>query len=229
MSASATPSLRTASLFADRFCGEGTKLIYYVEAGTVLSRKFTSKDTHSPRGDLLVVYGDNSRNSYKDAVVARQTTALLGFSAPSFTHGADLILPAELNEELRKELVMDVSRKDGTVRSSPEVVIESYDNVSVPQLLAALAYSRNTPKMWFVNPQAWVTKHLFKTASIWDIPLVKPRFACAVEPKVLESQGDEQVAEVLVRSLDFFTKGGACEDGLIVVDSDLVPVDHTFG
>ena len=43
-----------AALWADVGCGNGTKLIYYMSAGEVLSREFTSKDTHSPRGDLIV-------------------------------------------------------------------------------------------------------------------------------------------------------------------------------
>ncbi|CAN0480137.1 unnamed protein product, partial [Ectocarpus sp. 12 AP-2014] len=51
---SSTQSPATAALFADRFCGAGTALILYVEPGSVLSRPFASKDTHSPRGDLLV-------------------------------------------------------------------------------------------------------------------------------------------------------------------------------
>lgn len=85
-------------------------------------------------------------------------------------------------------------------------------------MLAALAYSRNTPGVWFVNPQAWVTEHLFKEASIWDVPLVKPRFSCGVDPALLGSGAD--VAGALDRSLEIFANGGTCEDGLIHVGSD---------
>lgn len=35
--------------------------------------------------------------------------------------------------------------------------------------------------MWFFNPAEWVRHHLFKDASIWEIPLVKPRFGCALD------------------------------------------------
>lgn len=46
-------------------------------------------------------------------------------------------------------------------------------------MLAGLAYSQNPPGIWFLNPQQWVTHHMFKHASVWDIPLVKPRFGCS--------------------------------------------------
>lgn len=52
-----------APLFADRHCGEGTELILYMDPGELLSRKFTSKDTHSTAGDLLVVYAEVCRRS----------------------------------------------------------------------------------------------------------------------------------------------------------------------
>ena len=47
-----------APLLADRHCGEGTELIFYMNPGELLSRKFTSKDTHSAAGDLLVMYAE---------------------------------------------------------------------------------------------------------------------------------------------------------------------------
>lgn len=45
-----------AATFADKMCGDGTKLIYYLSPGQVLSREFTVKDTHSVSGDLVVTY-----------------------------------------------------------------------------------------------------------------------------------------------------------------------------
>lgn len=72
---SITPNAHLSSLFADEHCGEGTKLILYMQPGSVLARSFTSKDTHTPRGELLVVYGD-ARKSYRDAVIARETAAV---------------------------------------------------------------------------------------------------------------------------------------------------------
>lgn len=80
-------------------------------------------------------------------------------------------------------------------------------------MLAALAYARNTPGVWFGDPQVWLDQHLFQEASIWDIPLVKPRFTCAIalalEPDSLRA------ATTLQNNLDFFSRGGKCEDGLI--------------
>lgn len=85
-------------------------------------------------------------------------------------------------------------------------------NFALPQLMAALAYSRNTPGVWFLNPQAWVSQHLFKTASIWDIPLVKPRYTCMV-PAADATNVD--VAEILWRNLEYLSHGGTCENGQI--------------
>lgn len=101
-----TPDASTASLFADDFCGEGTSLIYYAKPDSVLSRTFTAKDTHSPMGDLLVVYSD-SRLCYSDSALARQTNAILGFEAPTFTCGTDLILPVGANTDLREALASE--------------------------------------------------------------------------------------------------------------------------
>lgn len=86
------------------------------------------------------------------------------------------------------------------------------------QLLAALAYSHDTEGVHFVDPQTWVTQNLFKSTSIWDIPLMKPRFACAIPnpaPSALGVDDDAARAEVLERSLKFFRMGGACENGLV--------------
>lgn len=79
-------------------------------------------------------------------------------------------------------------------------------------MLAAIAYEKKTPGVWFINPQAWVSEHLFKAASIWEIPLVKPRFSCSL----VATQSVDDVAGVLRRNLDFFTQGGKCENGMMV-------------
>lgn len=102
MSVSGTSDALSASLFADEYCGEGTSLIHYIKLGSVVSRAFTSKDTHSPHGDLLVVYG--KENTAHHGVLAGRTAAVLGFEAPSFTTGTDLILPVEANADLRAAL-----------------------------------------------------------------------------------------------------------------------------
>ncbi len=84
------------------------------------------------------------------------------------------------------------------------------------QVLAALQFFRQTEGIWFLDPQAWVSQHLFKEASIWDIPLVKPRFTCAINPTLLK-RGGVDVADTLRYSLDFFTRGGTCTNGQIDV------------
>ncbi|CAN0207664.1 unnamed protein product, partial [Hapterophycus canaliculatus] len=86
------------------------------------------------------------------------------------------------------------------------------------QVLAALAYSRNEAGLWFINPQQWVTHHMFQQASIWDIPLVKPRFGCAFDIS-LAAQGYD-VAAALEAQLGHFVSGSACERGFIPLDRE---------
>ena len=81
-------------------------------------------------------------------------------------------------------------------------------------MLAAVAYSRKIPGVWFVDPEAWASEHLFKAVSVWEIPLVKPRFSCSLELDATHSFND--VSGVLWRNLEFFTHGGTCEGGIIV-------------
>ena len=136
---SLTPSVRSSSLFADRHCGAGTRIVYYIQPGSILSRTFSSKDTHTPRGDLFVSYGD-ARTSLEHSEQARQTTAVLGFNAPSFTFGTDLMLPVAANAELREELVLlNVESVDGENTTTDEAVWAAVatldDNVSMPQVM----------------------------------------------------------------------------------------------
>lgn len=77
-----------------------------------------------------------------------------------------------------------------------------------------------------MNPREWVAEHLFKETSIWDIPLVKPRFSCGVDPALLGSGVD--IAEVLERSLELFSGGGTCESGFIDVDKDQISFRGSF-
>lgn len=92
-----------AALNADKACGAGTRLIYYMDVGEVLSRFFTAKDTHTARGDLVVSFTDAESHA-ECTRRAMATGILLGFSSPCFTFGSDLILPAETNELLRETL-----------------------------------------------------------------------------------------------------------------------------
>lgn len=90
-----------ASLAADQVCGKQTRLIYYMNPGDVLSRPFTADDTHSAIGDLLVKYTDVEHTDGEYASRSMGTASLLGFHGYSFTYGSDLVLPAELNSQLR--------------------------------------------------------------------------------------------------------------------------------
>lgn len=102
---SSTQSTITASLYADEYCGAAdTTLIYYVKPGSVVSRTFTAKDTHSPQGDLLVVYGKDAQLA-TDQLSGEWVRSVLGFEAPSFTFGTDLILPIGANADLRGALM----------------------------------------------------------------------------------------------------------------------------
>lgn len=48
--------MNVVHLMADLHCGEDTELVLYMNPGELLSRTFTSKDTHSAAGELLVMY-----------------------------------------------------------------------------------------------------------------------------------------------------------------------------
>lgn len=84
------------------------------------------------------------------------------------------------------------------------------------QVLAAFAYSRNFEGIWFLNPQKWVTQHLFKAASIWDIPLVKPRFSCSLDPSLNLEELDLKYE--LSEQLGRLVGGATCESGYLNVD-----------
>lgn len=132
-----------SSLFADQYCGVGTSLIIYAKPGSVLSRGFTSKDTHSPRGDLLVVHSGEQESNH-DAELSRHTEAVLGFETPSFVYGTDLMLPAGANYDLRNVLVLGsepFSGDRGKHHSSTAAALKEmldFDHVSaIPQVFGA--------------------------------------------------------------------------------------------
>lgn len=93
-----------ASLAADEYCGTQTKLIHYMDPGEVLSRPFTARDTHSPEGKLLVMYTDAELAGGEHVRRSMASAAFLGLHGLSFTYGTDLILPAEINAQLRTAL-----------------------------------------------------------------------------------------------------------------------------
>lgn len=88
-----------------------------MKAGSLLSRSFTSKDTHSPRGELLVAYSDGRGADYASRASSRASSILLGFESPLFTFGTDLILPSFINNELRELLLLDEESTTTTTSS----------------------------------------------------------------------------------------------------------------
>jgi len=99
-----TARVEHSALIADRVCGPGTRLIYYMEIGEVVSRTFTPKDTHTPLGDLIVSVTSPDAVGKAHRSRALGSTAVLGFPAPCFTYGSDLLLPAGTNGQLRAVL-----------------------------------------------------------------------------------------------------------------------------
>lgn len=126
MTVSGTSDVITASLFADEYCGVDTSLILYLKAGSVVTRSFTAKDTHSPEGHLLVVYS-GARGGFQKDELARETELVLGSAAPSFTKGTDLLLPARANQDLR-ELVL--VRPGGEAGGDDPELVEAMHHVT---------------------------------------------------------------------------------------------------
>ncbi|CAM9945112.1 unnamed protein product [Ectocarpus sp. 12 AP-2014] len=130
------------------------------------------------------------------------------------------MLPGDSNYYLREALGLKIGSEGLQGDGAGDAVIAlqefvDFDQVSaVTQVLAAVAYSRKTPGVWFVDPRGWVGQNLFKEASIWDIPLVKPRFTCTMVADKLESTS-RKTAQVLQSSVDSFANGGKCANGLI--------------
>eukprot|EP00903_Cladosiphon_okamuranus_P019502 g17934.t1 len=216
-----------ASLSADKACGPGTRLILYMDIGEVLSREFTEKDTHTPRGDLIVAFTDPALSHTECARRAIGVDIILGFSPPCFTYGTDLILPAELNGQLR-----EILRESHALQQATKAVAEEggnlddrlagnltsfsalhrqYASVFIPEVLAALAFKRNPGSMVFMNPRQWSVQNLFVHQSIWDVPLVKPRFGCNYD--IVLSVLGYDVSERLVKELESFKLGLKCERG----------------
>lgn len=141
MTVSSTANALTASLFADKYCGlADTNLIMYVNRGSVFSRSFTSKDTHSPQGELLVVHSNGqAQGSHQGSELAKRTAFLLGSDPPppSFTYGTELMLPAGANEDLR-ELLRDMlmSGNAEVMQASMEPLAGLDDLSAVPQVQA---------------------------------------------------------------------------------------------
>ncbi|CAM9496666.1 unnamed protein product, partial [Choristocarpus tenellus] len=93
-----------AELWADQMCNNTQSLIYYIEPGTIVMRDPLVKDVYSPLRELLVPWHEVDKVPPSHQKRALVSSILLGFQAPSFSFGTDLILPRELNAEARKVL-----------------------------------------------------------------------------------------------------------------------------
>ncbi|CAB1112782.1 unnamed protein product [Ectocarpus sp. CCAP 1310/34] len=237
------------ALIADQICGNGTRLIYYMNVGEVLSRTFTRKDTHGVLGDLIVSATDSAQVPLEHARRAAGSAVLLGFTTPAFTYGTDLILPAETNEQLRAVLhtkaklnelvVVQAQGKHRRSRKKLGFIFEYLTTVAhshrgsatiyIPEVLAALAHSRRASGVTFLDMHHWSRKNLFSDASIWDIPLIQPRFGCAFDTSL--SLKGYDMASVMAKELEAFKFGASCELGFESVEiSELgVKADWEFG
>ncbi|CAN0188924.1 unnamed protein product, partial [Ectocarpus sp. 13 AM-2016] len=146
-------------------------------------------------------------------------------------HGSDLILPAETNAQLRAVLEGNqklVARTDAEHGHSDQVerifeylagVASTHKDsatINIPEVLAALAYSRSPPGVAFVNMNEWSHQNLFSEASIWDVPMVKPRFGCSFD-RSLGNQGYD-MGEIFAKELEAFKLGASCERGFKAVE-----------
>lgn len=113
-----------SAMFADRACGNGTKLIYYLSPGQILSRPFSPKDTHNPKGELIVAHEELDFVSGDNVVRSMAATAVLGFHSPSFTYDAEVVLPADTNEKFRKMLRSSASATRGDSQPGPDIEID---------------------------------------------------------------------------------------------------------
>lgn len=149
-----TSRVDLAALAADQLCGDSTQLIYYMAPGQVLSRTFTAKDTHSAKGDLLVGYAESEETDMANIVRALATTRLLGFQAPSFTFGMDLILPAVTNAQLRNLLHPAVVLS----LDLPERVeiVEEWKNEQIEEYISAVNISHHLQSKMFLPEVSWI-------------------------------------------------------------------------
>lgn len=115
-----------SALEADRLCGHGTRLIYYMEVGQILSRTFSTKDTHTARGALIVAAEDIHDIHIENAARAMGSVAVLGFATPTFTYGSDLILPADMNGQLRAVLG---AKERQTAQTKAAVATDAKDQI----------------------------------------------------------------------------------------------------
>ena len=109
-----------------------------METNSIVSRTITAKDTHSPNGNLLVVYSDpRSRSAYE---LIALTSSILGIKSPSFTHGTDLILPVEANAALRE--LIQISDPEAATLIEDALFLEGIrdlnDTAAVPQVCVSV-------------------------------------------------------------------------------------------
>lgn len=156
-----------AALNADKACGEGTRLIYYMVVGEVLSRSFTTKDTHTPQGDLIVAFTNSEDSQAECSRRAMATGILLGFSSPCFTLGTDLILPAEMNGHLRELLRQNGALKQGRGRRVERAGREDDADDELTADLATVAAAHVQYATVYI-PEVWVNVRSIVVVDVAD-------------------------------------------------------------
>lgn len=91
-------------------------------------------------------------------------------------------------------------------------------------MLAALAYSNRPDGVEFINIREWHRENLFSSPSIWEIPLVKPRFGCSFDA-ALGLKG-YRIGDTIANELEAFRRGATCELGYRAVDTSELEVNR---
>lgn len=171
-----TTDVRIAGLYADQMC-EGRSLIYYAPSHSMLIRPIYGKDVYDASGRVLVPWMDPRYiEDYYQKRSELDTARLIGWWAPVFTYGQQVILPAVVNkltrELLQRRFMLEPHKLYTLLKESPQL--------DVVQIMCAHAYGRPpaaTP-MRFYNAGDWTRRHLLvANVSVWDIPVLKASFA----------------------------------------------------
>lgn len=195
-----------ASLLADVHCGNGTKLILYMNPGEVLYRTITSKDTHGTNGKLLVPYAEPERVDEGNQKRVRATTAVLGFGSPSFSYGTDLLLPAEMNTQLRGLLLAghkpemtrgdeddDDEIDDGDLATR---IITGFRGVSVPEV-DLRGQEDVFPRL--LNPRSSPASLYKVSCSLYPFPVMWFQFFFPLPVSFRSNPADTLLKEVFLR------------------------------
>lgn len=174
---SGIPDIRLADLNADQLCGSEYNLIFHVPPGVYLSRTPLGKDLFDARDRVLVHWAEPAYLQATHNRWAEASEKVLGWAAPIFTHGQDVVLPAVLHSTLREFLLVRYSDNP-----DPAAVLHAVPGLNMVETLCAWGYGHPPPQTRFYNTAAWTRQHvLSRNVSIWDVPMIKPRFTAFMD------------------------------------------------